>query len=143
MENKNWIFGLVVFIIIAGYAAWGFSKNKASADVLKPVAASTDSGETIPTADNLIKSDEPYFSADAKVMEFYQPSCGWCIKESPILVDLSKQGYRVKPMNPAADQSLWQKYNVSGTPTFLAANGDRLNGYVPEDQLKTFLDNHK
>lgn len=144
MQKNNWIVGLVVLIVIIVVSAWGFSKSKISADAVQKVSnVASNVEETLPTADNIIKDNEPYFDANAKVMEFYQPSCGWCIKESSILVDLAKQGYRVKPMNAAADQTLWQKYNVSGTPSFVASNGDKLEGYQTEDALKAFLDSHK
>ena len=154
MENKNWVVGLVILIIIVALSAWGFSKNKTSVNTIKPNIKTTSSAvvpssptdrltETVPTADNLITPNEPYFDNNASVMEVYQPSCGWCITESSILTDLAKQGYRVKPMNAAADPSIWTKYNVSGTPTFIAANGDRLDGAQTEDKLKAFLDAHK
>ena len=144
MEKRNWIVGLVFLILIVGLSFWGFNKNKISADTLtKPGQSPAAMTETAPTATNLITPDEPYFDNNASVMEVYQPSCGWCITESPILKDLAKQGYRVKPMNAAADQTIWTKYNVQGTPTFIAANGDRLNGAQTEVQLKAFLDAHK
>jgi len=135
---------LVVLIIIVGLAAWGFGKNKNNANVItKAIPTTVGMTETIPTKDNLIKDNEPYFDANATVMEVYQPSCGWCITESPILTDLAKEGYRVKPMNAAADQTIWTTYKVSGTPTFIAANGDRLEGAQTKEQLKAFLDSHK
>jgi len=142
MSKNNWVLGLAVLILIVGLSAWGFSK-KGTNPGPKPSSTVSSLEETIPTADNLIKDDEPYFDNNATVMEFYQPSCGWCIKQSEVLNELAKDGYRVKPMNTATNADYWQKYNVSGTPTFLAANGDRVEGYQAAEQLKVFLDAHK
>jgi thiol-disulfide isomerase/thioredoxin len=139
VQNKNWIVGLVILVLIVGLGIWGFSSKKPNA----PSESNSNSSEPFDNPATPITTNEPYFDSNAKVMEFYQPNCGWCQKESPILQDLAKQGYRVKPMNVAADQSLWTKYGVTGTPTFVAASGDKLTGYQTEDQLKTFLDTHK
>jgi len=76
-------------------------------------------------------------------MYFYQDTCSWCIKEKEILQKLGNEGYRVKSMNISKNVDLWQQYNVSGTPTFIAKNGDRLEGYHDYDSLKTWLDQHK
>jgi protein-disulfide isomerase len=139
VENKNWIVGLVILVLIVGLGVWGFTSKK----TIVPSQPNSNSAEPFDNPATPITANEPYFDANAQVMEFYQPNCGWCQKESPILTDLAKQGYRVKPMNTAADQSLWTKYGVTGTPTFMAANGDKLAGYQTEDQLKAFLDAHK
>lgn len=140
MANKNWMFGLVVLVIIIGLSVWGFSRSKTSAD---PKIIAGASNEPTGVASKPITGQEDYFDQNATVMEFYQPNCGWCQKESAVMEELAKQGYKVKPMNAAADQSFWTKYNVSGTPTFVAANGDKIEGYQTADQLKTFLDAHK
>jgi len=140
VENKNWGVGLIVLVLLIAISVWGFSKSQSLPKLPSKTVAS---GEPTDVASKPISDNEVYFDNNASVMEFYQPNCGWCQKESPILENLAKQGYKVKPMNAAADQTLWQKYNVSGTPTFIAANGDKLEGYQTEDQLKKFLDAHK
>jgi protein-disulfide isomerase len=58
------------------------------------------------------------------------------------LQELGKEGYRVKPMDVAKDENLWQKYNIQGTPTFIAANGDTLVGFREKPELKNWLDAH-
>lgn len=84
-----------------------------------------------------------YFNQNAKVMFFYQDSCSWCQKEESILEDLAKDGYRVKPMDVKARPDLWNQYNITGTPTFIAPDGTHLNGYTEKAQLKEFLDKYK
>ena len=139
MENKNWIVGVVILVLIIGLAAWGFSSKKPNV----PGQPNSNSEVPFDNPATPITPNEPYFDANAQVMEFYQPLCGWCQKESPILTDLAKQGYRVKPINLKDDKASGIKYGVDSTPTFVATNGDKLVGYQTEDQLKTFLDAHK
>ena len=130
MKDKSWILGLVIVVaVIVALGVWGFKSNtnKTPAENNTPVAN--------------------YYSDDANVMEFYQDSCSWCIKEQSVLSELGAQGYKVKPMNIGANypdhQGWWKDYNISGTPTFVAKNGDRLEGYQAADKLKAFLDSHK
>lgn len=82
------------------------------------------------------------FAAEAKVMYFYSDACSYCVLQKPILDELAQEGYRVKPMDVAADGSLWRQYNVKGTPTFLTEGGGRLVGFQEKDDLRLFLDTH-
>lgn len=138
MKDKRWILGLIVVVAaIIGLGVWGFSKNSNNSNAgAGPEVAGTSS-----------LGSQPYYDENANVMEFYQDTCSWCIKEQTVLKQLGDQGYRVKPMNIGANhpenKDFWQKYNISGTPSFVAANGDRLEGYQTEDALKAFLDKHK
>lgn len=130
MQNKNWILGLVVVVVaIVALGIWGFKSN------VKPQVAGQSA--SLPS----------YYDDNATVMEFYQDSCSWCIKQKTVLEELGKEGYKVKSMNIGPNypdhQSWWKDYNVSGTPTFVAKNGDRLEGYQAADKLKVFLDSHK
>ena len=134
MENKNWMFGLVVLIIIVGLSAWGFSKSKTNP--IKDVAGTSEPAVTEIT-------DTSFFDDNAKVMMFYSDGCGWCQKEKVVLSELSPEGYRVKPMDVGKNPDLWKQYNINGTPTFIAANGERQEGYMEKDALKVWLDAHK
>jgi len=130
MKDKSWILGLVIVVAaIVALGVWGFRSN-----TNKPTAENTPAVAS-------------YYDDNAPVMEFYQDSCSWCIKQKDVLAQLGAEGYRVKSMNIGANypdhQSWWKDYNISGTPTFVAKNGDRLEGYQTADKLKTFLDSHK
>lgn len=136
--NKNMLFGIaLVIIVVGGLTYWGYKTNVGKTGTAGPQVA----GETT------ISPNEPYFDDNAKVMEFYQETCEWCIKESPVLRKLAEQGYRVKAMNIGPNhpenQHMWQDYKIKGTPTFVAQNGDHLEGYNDYDKLKAFLDTHK
>lgn len=84
-----------------------------------------------------------YFDENATIMFFYSDLCSWCNKEKEVLAELAKEGYKVKPMNVRDHPDYWQKYSISGTPTFIAKNGDKQVGYMVKEELKKFLDEHK
>lgn len=82
------------------------------------------------------------FADEAKVMYFYSDDCVFCREQKPILDELAEEGYRVKPMDMKADPSFWRQFNIRGTPTFVAENGDRLVGLQKKEDLREFLDVH-
>lgn len=131
MQDKRWILGLVVVLAaIAAISIWGF-KNSENKNTTSPQV----SGENT--------TDVKYFDENASVMYFYSDYCSWCLKEKEVLTKLGDEGYRVKSMNVGENQNYWKDYNISGTPTFIAKNGDRLEGYQDLDKLKPWLDQHK
>lgn len=135
--RKDWILiSIIGLILIVGLGLYGFLRVSKKEITANPVPSQ--SGQVAGT------TTESYFSDDAKVMYFYSDFCHWCQKEKDeVFPELGKQGYKVKPMNVGSDPSLGQKYNISGTPTFIAENGERLVGFQTIDPLKTFLDAHK
>jgi len=145
MEKNSWIVGLVILVVLVGLAIWGFSKNGQK----NVSGVSTSQSET-----KIITGQENYFDVSAKVMYFYQPTCHYCLLESPILQKLAVDGYRVKPMDAAANPDFWAKlangqdnpksiYKIQGTPAFIGPDGNRLDGYQKEADLKAFLDKYR
>ena len=138
MRKDGILISIIVLIIVVGLGLFGYFKIGK-----KPVVA-----EPLPTGVSQSVAGQatasaPYFAEDAKVMYFYSDYCHWCQKEKDVLEELGQAGYKVKPMNVGEKQDLWKQYNISGTPTFIAANGDRLVGYQDKDPLKNWLDQHK
>lgn len=133
MKDKRWILGLVVVIAaIVALGLWGFKKNE-----------NNNGTTTTPQVSGESTEKPVYYDDNATVMEFYSDYCSWCIKEKDVLKKLGDEGYRVKPMNVGINQNYWKDYNISGTPIFIAKNGDRLEGFHDYDSLKAFLDQHK
>jgi len=83
-----------------------------------------------------------YVDDNSLVMYFYSPQCEFCKRQDPILEELAKEGYRVKLMDVLAHPEYWAQYEVSGTPTFLAANGDRQVGLTQKTELRAWLESH-
>lgn len=83
-----------------------------------------------------------YSNPNSPVMYFYQDDCPHCIAMHPIMLDLGAQGYRVKLMDAQTNPAYWSEYNIAGTPTWVAANGDRLIGEQPEVTLQAWFDAH-
>lgn len=136
--RKDWaLVSIIVLILIVGLGLFGYlklSKKKVIANPL-PSISNQVAGTT---------SDQAYFAEDAKVSYFYSDFCHWCQKEkAEVLEPLSKEGYTVKPMNVGEKPELGTQFQVTGTPTFIASNGDRLVGFQDKDKLKAFLDTHK
>lgn len=83
-----------------------------------------------------------FASSASPVMYFYQDDCVHCEAMKPIMQDLGNQGYRVKLMDAQTNTSLWTTYSIVGTPTWIAANGDRISGEQDEATLQAWLDAH-
>jgi len=129
-NNKRWILGLIVLILAIGALSyWGFKKSDT-----KETSSPQVSGAT---------SEAAYFDDNASVMFFYSDYCGHCVAQKADLEKMAPEGYRVKPMNVGEHQDYWQQYNIEGTPTFVAKNGDRLVGHRDITELKAWLDQHK
>ena len=83
-----------------------------------------------------------HFDDSSPVMYFYTDYCQWCLKEKPLLEELSKEGFRVKPMNVGINTELSSQYSIEGTPTFIASNGDRKVGFMEKEALRVWLASH-
>jgi len=122
---------LIIVLIVVGIIYFG-TKNRNSAPLSTPSTTNTNNSSTV-----------SYFDENAKVMYFYSDSCSWCIKEKAVLEELAKEGYRVKPMNVGKNQGYWAQYDIQGTPTFVAPDGQKMVGYKEKDELKVFLDKYR
>lgn len=137
--RKDWILITIIgLILVVGLGLLGYLKLSKKKIIANPIP----SAPTQEVAGEQIASND-YFSEDAKVMFFYSDFCHWCQQEKEVLAELGKEGYKVKPMNVGEKPELGQQYNISGTPTFVAENGERLVGYKEKEPLKTWLDQHK
>ena len=85
---------------------------------------------------------EPYFDDASPVMYFHSAACHFCQLQKPVLAELAALGYRVKSMDVGSNPGYWQAYSVEGTPTFLAANGDRKVGLTQREELQAWLSAH-
>ena len=83
-----------------------------------------------------------YFDANSPVRYFYSDQCHFCQQQAPILAQLAQEGYRVKPMDVLAHPDYWNTYNITGTPTFIASNGERQVGLTQIDELRAWLQSH-
>ncbi|TSC93997.1 MAG: hypothetical protein CEN91_46 [Candidatus Berkelbacteria bacterium Licking1014_85] len=136
-SGKNFGISLIILIIVVILGLWAMSNSNANSSSSSTTAAS---GSDVATASNA--NDKSYFDATSKVMYFWSPNCSWCQKQSVELETLVKDGYRVKNMNVSENTGYFDQYQIEGTPTFIADDGARVDGYKKADELKTWLDAH-
>jgi len=138
MRKDRILISIIGLILIVGLGLIGYLRLSKKQVIANPLSSS--STQTVAsTADA-----SSYFSQDAKVMYFYSDLCHWCQKEKDeVFPEIGKLGYKVKPMNVGENPELGKQYNITGTPTFIAANGDPLVGFKTVDELKAWLDTHK
>jgi thioredoxin 1 len=97
------------------------------------------------TFENLVLgSDKPV------LVDFWAPWCGPCRMLSPVVEKVSRDmGDRIRflKMNTDENPSTAGKYGISGIPALLLYKGgevvDRIVGFVPEQQVRQFLDKHQ
>ena len=83
-----------------------------------------------------------YADAKSPVMYFYSENCHFCAQQAPILEELAGEGYRVKLMDVGAHPEYWTQYNINGTPSLIAANGDVQVGLTQIAELRAWLEKH-
>jgi hypothetical protein len=84
----------------------------------------------------------PAAIAPSPVLFFYSDSCHYCQLQLPIVENLTAEGYLFNYMDVGAHPDYWTVYDIQGTPTFIAANGDRKVGLAQYNDLKQWLDEH-
>ncbi|MCL5795774.1 MAG: thioredoxin family protein [Patescibacteria group bacterium] len=134
MKKTIFISLSVLFVIIIIFAVFAYQKNQKNNEA-GAVAGVQNTATAV--------SSPLYFDDNATIMFFYSDYCSWCQKEKTVLEDLAKDGYRVKPMDVKAHPDYWDKYQITGTPAFIAKNGNKKIGYMDKDALKTWLDQNK
>jgi hypothetical protein len=137
--NKRFLILAIIFLVVVAVVTWFLirstgSEQSGQVEGIKEEAQEVEKAKTVP--------ESKYFSEDAKIMYFYSDGCHWCQEEKKILGELGYEGYKFKPMNVGEDTSLWERYEISGTPTFIAENDDRLIGYREKAELKKWIDKH-
>jgi len=131
--KKNNFWPVFAIVVLMGFAIfiWQSAKNQET-------KADAGFNNQLQAAD-----EEKYFSDSAKVMFFYSEGCGWCEEEKKVLLEISNQGYKVKPISASEHKDLFDKYEVTGTPTLVAPDGEKKVGYLDKEELKSFLDKYK
>ncbi len=91
-----------------------------------------------------LKQDVEYFDDNAPVMYFWQEYCGYCRDQKKILQEISNQdNLKVKSMDVGNNQEFKKQYNIEGTPTFIAPDGSRLEGFQKKEALVQFLQKYQ
>lgn len=110
-----------------------------SATTTTPKASNTSTEATETATDEASNSPEP--TPQSQILYFYNPSCGACIAQEPIVLQLQSEGIPFAFMNVVETPSYIGQYGITFTPTFIL-NGHR-TGYSSKAQLQTFWNTYK
>jgi thiol-disulfide isomerase/thioredoxin len=79
-----------------------------------------------------------------KILYFYSDTCGYCIKQKPILEELEKEGVVFEYMNVGENINYYKDYGIEGTPSFIFKEIDnKLVGLQTKEALKEYWGNNK
>ena len=78
-----------------------------------------------------------YFDNNAPVIYFYRDGCHVCDFIKPALEELGNEGYKVRPFDVAA-YSVPAEYDLTGTPTFFAPDGEKIVGIEKDETVDEF-----
>lgn len=84
-------------------------------------------------------------SDESVLVYFYSPQCPYCIAMTPLLMQVVEEKHiNIALVDVLENQDVWNTYNLIGTPTTIYfQNGkevDRMEGFVPKDTIKSFID---
>lgn len=94
---------------------------------------------TTTTQEESAPQEEP--THQSQILYFYNPSCGTCIAQEPIVIELQNQGIPFVWENIIENPSLIGQYAITSTPTFIL-NGQR-RGFSTKAQLENFWNTYK
>ena len=138
MKFQKWHFGVIsiILIVFAVIVVWqiGINKNNSNKQGQGKVAGVFSGDENISTNIDLTK---PLF--------FFSETCSHCQKMKPIVTDLQSQGYQIEWVDASSSQNeeLDNKYQITGVPTFVRPDGQKLIGEQDQQTLAIFLKDYK
>ena len=78
------------------------------------------------------------------LVDFWATWCGPCMRQAPIVEELSQEGYAVGKVDVDQEQGLAQQYGIMSIPTMLIFKGgkevNRIVGLTAKDKLKSLLE---
>lgn len=78
------------------------------------------------------------------LVDFWATWCGPCMRQAPIVEELSQEGYAVGKVDVDQEQGLAQQYGIMSIPAMLIFKGgkevNRIVGLTPKDKLKSLLE---
>jgi len=115
-------------------------QEKKAAEAAKTATETTQKARNTSTSTTDTDSQEEA-SPQSQIMYFYNPSCGACIAQTPIVQELQGEGIPFVFCNIIENPSYISQYGITSTPTFIL-NGHR-QGFSSKDQLRNFWNTYK
>ncbi|MGI8314502.1 thioredoxin family protein [Halobacillus mangrovi] len=151
MKKKMAIFGAVLAVLIAVLIfVVNYQNNQKTAD--NPYGKETLDQATIdqlddPMYQNQVTPDElkeQINSGEPTTVYFYSPTCIHCQRTTPVVVPMVQElGIDMKKLNLLEFESLWNEYEIEGTPTIVHyENGEetaRISGEQSVDAFDEFF----
>ena len=91
----------------------------------------------------IIELNEENFNKETntglKLVDFYTPWCGYCIKQAPILEELSNNGFWIGKLDCDKHPKIAQEYDITGFPSFILFKNGKIAGKFPGFHTKSQL----
>lgn len=81
-------------------------------------------------------------SPQSQIYFFYDPNCGACIIQKPIVLELQSEGIPFVWMNVVAHPKYISQYHITAVPTFIL-NGHRRTAVLSKQELLSFWNKYK
>ena len=86
--------------------------------------------------------DDTRTSQQSQIYYFYDPSCGTCMAQKPIVLELQSEGVPFVFFDIVAHPNYVSKYNITAVPTFIL-NGHKRAAFFSKPQLRSFWNTYK
>ena len=141
MKFQKWHFGLISIIVIVLALIWASNYYQSS----KNNYTSAEKNQESSAATNSDSKDNSTAIDESKPLFFYSDYCPHCQKMKPIVEKLQSQGYQIEwvDANARQNEKLNYKYQITGVPTFVRPDGQKLIGEQDEQTLADFLKDYK
>lgn len=94
------------------------------------------------TPEKEYENNNNIISSSEKILYFYSDTCSYCIKQKPIIEELTEEGVDFEYMDVGKNQNYWNDYKIEGTPSFIFKD-IKLSGYQSKDKLKSLWEENK
>lgn len=120
------------------------AEEEAKASTKTTPKATQEAEETSSSSEssNETETQEEEPAPQSQIYFFYSPSCGACLMQKPIVLELQSEGIPFIFFDVVANPSYISQYGITAVPTFIL-NGHRITAVLSKEELLDFWNNYK